>query len=561
MLGLALGVLGLGMASAAFSGNTGSTLSLASTSLNGYAPTSASATRTSGTACQVTWTPAAGVPAGVTYEVTDGAGGVLATGLTGTTTSVTVGSGAVTPTVRVRKNLWVSSTQTSAPTCAAAGPDAPTAVTATLGDGQLTVAWTPGADNGSPITSYTATASPGGASCTTAATSCVIPGLVNGTVYAVTVTATNTNGTSVASTTVLGAAGVAAALYGSGVNGNGELGDGTTTQRTSFTQAGAVTTWTQASAGSNFSCMVRANSTLWCVGLNGLGQLGNGGTANTTTITQVGTGTTWLAVSAGSGHACAVRTDTTLWCWGYNNSGQVGDATSGTNRLNPTQVSVPAATGWRQVSAGLNHTCAVRTDATLYCWGANGSGQLGLGDTTTRTSPTQVTVPATTGWDQAGAGDSHTCAHRTDNTIYCWGWNSVGQVGDASTTQRLSPVVVTGGISTWASVWAAPYLQTCATRSDGTAWCWGVNADGELGDASTTNRTTGPVQVAGGATTWTQLSTGATHTCALRTNRSAWCWGRNSNGQLGDGTTTTPRSSPTQVATLIRARLAQPAAQ
>jgi len=174
-------------------------------------------------------------------------------------------------------------------------------------------------------------------------------------------------------------------------------------------------------------------------------------------------------------------------CWGYNNYGSVGDA-SPTNRPLPTAVrnynGMPGSlTGITQLSAGDNHVCGLRPDRTVVCWGRNTYGQLGDGTTTQRTSP--VLVPTITDAVELTAGANHTCVRRATGTVMCWGYNTYGGLGDSSTTQRTLPVVV-AGLSDAATLTAGSY-HTCARRADGATFCWGYNNNGQLGDGWTVN--------------------------------------------------------------------------
>jgi len=245
------------------------------------------------------------------------------------------------------------------------------------------------------------------------------------------------------------------------------------------------------------------------------------------------------AISAGGFHSCAL-VGGQVECWGYNNYGQVGDGTT-TQRNNPVLLANP--TNVTQLSAGKYHTCALRSNGTVYCWGQNTYGQIGDGTNTNRHSPTQVRLNAGTYLTdavQVSSGGGHTCAIRSNGTVWCWGYNPFGQLGNNSITSTTYPVQASG-INNAAWV-AAGHNHSCALLSDNTVWCWGYNAYGEVGDGSTLNRTT-PRQVVGPGgsgylTGVTGLSSGRFHSCALLSDGSAYCWGDNDNGELGDGTTT-----------------------
>jgi alpha-tubulin suppressor-like RCC1 family protein len=235
-------------------------------------------------------------------------------------------------------------------------------------------------------------------------------------------------------------------------------------------------------------------------------------------------------VSAGELHSCGVTTSDYAYCWGYNGSGQIGDNTYST-RFTPILVAV----GWiqfRQVSAGYAHSCGVTPTNYAYCWGNNAHGQLGDGTTTNRPWPVQVAGGLAV--RRIGAGERHTCATTTSNVAYCWGNNTWGQLGDGTTTRRTSPVQVTGGRS-YRLVTAGGHHTCGVVPVTNAAYCWGWNGWGQLGDNSTTDRSV-PVAVAGGRT-FGGVSAGGYHSCGTGLSGSAYCWGRNSSGQLGDGTT------------------------
>lgn len=290
------------------------------------------------------------------------------------------------------------------------------------------------------------------------------------------------------------------------------------------------------------SCGIRSDGTLWCWGSNANGQLGDGTLIARTYPVRVGTGSDWSFVATGNTHTCATRTDGTLWCWGNNSSGRLGDGTS-TQRTTPTRIGT--ASDWFTVAAGNTHTCAIKTTGTLWCWGANSNYQLGLGDTATRTSPVQVGSVNT--WSAVVATSSNSnCARRSDGTLWCWGSNTTGVLGQGNTTTLTALVQVSPGVTTWSEL-AAGYAHVCATRTDGTLWCWGRNSLGQLGDNSTTQRTS-PTQIGAAIGAWSRVTGGAEHTCATRTTGELYCWGKNAYGQLGDGATTN-RNTPTRVGT------------
>jgi len=283
---------------------------------------------------------------------------------------------------------------------------------------------------------------------------------------------------------------------------------------------------------------------LWTWGRNNYGQLGDGTITNQSLpVTTAGAGTTWCQVGSGIYHTMAVKTDGTLWSWGANFDGELGTGTT-TDQSSPG-TTAGAGTTWCQTSAGSSHTTAVKTDGTLWTWGRNSSGQLGTGTTTSRSSP-GTTAGAGTTWCQVSAGGYyHTAAIKTDGTLWTWGNNRYGQLGDGTTTSRSSPVTTAGAGTTWCQVGAGS-AHTTAVKTDGTLWTWGYNGYGRLGTGTTTNRSS-PGTTAGAGTTWCQVSASGLHTAAVKTDGTLWTWGYNDCGQLGTGTTTS-RSSPVTTA-------------
>ena len=293
--------------------------------------------------------------------------------------------------------------------------------------------------------------------------------------------------------------------------------------------------WIHIAAGLDFSCGIREGNTLWCWGSNQNSDLGHGPGPDADLPQQITRPTAaWTGVTVGEGHACATRKDGGLWCWGNNGWGQLGLGTPAASAGRPHQVTTPAADGWASAAAGADHTCAVRTDDTLWCWGDNQTGQLGLGSTADQDLPQQVTTPAAGGWASVAAGGLDTCAVRSDATLWCWGFGLYGQLGLGGTGNQDLPQQVTppaaGG---WSRVTASG-LSTCAVRGDTTLWCWGYNRSGETGTGTTVQQDL-PQQVTSPAVDgWTAVAAGLGHTCATRTD-ALWCWGSNLGGELGIG--------------------------
>jgi len=300
-------------------------------------------------------------------------------------------------------------------------------------------------------------------------------------------------------------------LWAWGYNGWGQLGLGDLTDRSSPVQVGGLTNWRQVTTDPvGTTAAVKTDGTLWTWGQNNWGQLGNGNTTNTSSPVQVGALSDWKQAAAGGYYTAAVKTNGTLWAWGYNGLGQLGQG-NGTNYSSPVQVG--ALTNWMQVACGYRHTIAVKTDGTLWAFGSNAYGGLGQGNTTNYSSPVQVGGGGD--WKQVTGGMEFTVALKTDGTLWAWGKNNLGQLGLGHTTGRSSPVQV-GGLSNYRN-WAqasAGYRHSVATKTDGTLWAWGVNNYGQLGQSDTTSRSS-PSQV-GGLTNWKTTSSGQWHILAIK---------------------------------------------
>jgi hypothetical protein len=249
-------------------------------------------------------------------------------------------------------------------------------------------------------------------------------------------------------------------------------------------------------------------------------------------------------VATGHHHSCALLNSGAVKCWGENIYGQLGDGTV-SSRLSPTPV-FGLGSGVTQITVNSYHSCALLSTGAVKCWGKNITSQLGDGSTSNRLSPVQVTG-LTTGVQKIAAGTEHTCALLASGAVKCWGANTYGQLGDGSSVLRSTPVQV-GGLTAAVSQIAAGATHTCALLTTGAVVCWGGNFYGQLGDGTTTNRLN-PTQASGLSAGVSQLTAGHQHTCAVLAAGSLKCWGSNSNGQLGDGTIT-QRVTPTQVSGL-----------
>jgi hypothetical protein len=274
--------------------------------------------------------------------------------------------------------------------------------------------------------------------------------------------------------------------------------------------------------GSSHSALIAADGTLYTWGL--WGETNQAVHSNDTVFYSATPSTLpvadcWRQVAAGDGYTLAIRQDGTLWGWGQNAAGQLGDGTR-TSRYHPVQVG--HAANWQRISAYYNLSLGVRTDGTLWAWGTNSNGQLGL-DTLSR-SYVPRRVGTATNWTEVVAGFWHCVGVRADGTLWAWGDNRLC-LFDADSTRlyQRTPRQV-GADTTWVAA-AVGWYHTAALRTDGTLWTWGRNHFGMLGN--NTHRSSRVPQQAGTDTSWRQVSAGGQHTMAVRSDGTLWAWGRN----------------------------------
>ena len=329
-----------------------------------------------------------------------------------------------------------------------------------------------------------------------------------------------------------------------GHNAAGHLGDGTTIDRSTPINVSGLTSGVSAiAAGWYHTCALTTAGGVKCWGYNGFGQLGDGtGTQRSTPVNVSGLTSGVSAIAAGAYHTCALTTAGGVKCWGYNNDGQLGDGTA-TVRTTPADVS-GLTSGVGAIAAGENHACALTSGGGVKCWGNNSNGQLGDGTVTSRLAP--VDVYGLTGTVSAiAAGWYHTCALTSAGGGQCWGYNGSGQLGDGTTIDRVTPVDVSG-LNSGVSAIAAGAIHSCALTGTGGAKCWGNSTSGQLGDGTTRTQRLTPVDVSGLTSGVSAIAAGFYQTCALTSVGGVKCWGSNGLGQLGDSTTT-GRTTPVEV--------------
>ena len=342
---------------------------------------------------------------------------------------------------------------------------------------------------------------------------------------------------------------------------NGKVtGMGVGTETINATQENVVGTisltitspWTAVATGGYQTIARKADGNLYAWGQNIQGQLGDSSTANRNAPVQVNAGagtTTWRMVAVGDQFAVGIRTAATsgtgtstggtLWAWGYNQNGQLGDGTQ-TNRSVPVQIGKDS--DWTYVSAGKGHVLALKgATNTLYSWGRNDTGQMGDGTLIGKLVPTKI---GTASWLTVSAGATHSIGLQKDGTLWTWGGNSDGQLGNATSGSTAIQAPTKIGNLTFTSV-SAGAAHSMAIGANGSLFAWGQGSFGQLGNNGVANLTS-PTQI-GTDTNWSVVAAGAIHTMAVRTDGTLWGWGSNIEGQLGDGNG--DEVSPVQIGT------------
>jgi len=335
-------------------------------------------------------------------------------------------------------------------------------------------------------------------------------------------------------------------LFSWGLNTSGQLGQNiiTSTNRSSpVLISGGGNTWKTIDAGREFAAAIKTDGTLWTWGSNNLGQLGTNTTVGRSSpqTTIVG-GNDWKSVTAAGSSILSIKTDGTRWGWGDNSFGQLGNNTNTTYYSFPTIIDAGDTT-WKQLSMGeYLHASGIKTNGTLWTWGVNAYGALGSNNTIDRSSP-QTTVAGGTSWKQVSSGYYFNAAIKTDGTLWTWGDNFKGNLGNNNIINRSSPQTTVAGGNNWKTISSSKtYYSLSGIKTDGTLWTWGDNFEGELGSNNTVNRSS-PGTVSGGGTDWKSTYINSFASFAIKTDGTLWAWGYNSDGQLGTNNTIL-RSSP-----------------
>ena len=337
--------------------------------------------------------------------------------------------------------------------------------------------------------------------------------------------------------------------WGHGYNQWGQLGLGTNINVLTPTLVGNSNDWKSVFAGSLNTFVIKNNGTLWGTGCNSKGQLGIGTFSPTIGINgfiQVGNANNWKYISADREHTLGVKTDGTLWSWGSNYQGKLGDGTL-TDRLSPTQIG--SDNNWSKVAIGLHQSFGLKNNGTIWGWGLHSSGALGLAPLSSGVynSPTQIGIGSDWSDISSSCSSIHTLALKNNGTLYVFGssWASgSGALGLGDSINQVSYPTQIGNDSDWIYINSA-FNTSFAIKTNGTLWGWGQNDYGQLGDGTTVDKNV-PTQI-GTDSDWVAVSAGRLHTIALKNNGALYSWGNNANGELGNNGINSNSNTPENI--------------
>ena len=324
-------------------------------------------------------------------------------------------------------------------------------------------------------------------------------------------------------------------MWSWGWNIDGELGDGTNTDQNTPLLISTNNVWQFISTGTSQTQAIKSDGTLWAWGYNPAGELGDGTNANRNIPTQIGVDNNWQIVCAGMSKTLGIKNNGTLWAWGAN-TGDYGNGTVNTSG-GGSSISIPTQIGtgmnWQSCSSGRDFSVAIKTNGTLWSCGQNIKGQLGNGNNLNFIPYIYFwnQISSSTSWQTTSAGDYFTTALKSDGTLWAWGDNQYGQLGNSTYISSYVPIQI-GTDNNWQTI-RSGYSTTLALKNDGTLWAWGSNYHGQLGNGTNQNRNF-PTQI-GSDNDWQSISIDSGHSMAVKTNGTLWGWGWNSFGQLGDG--------------------------
>ena len=294
-------------------------------------------------------------------------------------------------------------------------------------------------------------------------------------------------------------------MWSWGDNYSGNLGNLTEIYFSSPVQIGLNHVWSDVKTFGNHTIAKRSDNTLWSWGDNYYGQLGDLTTENKSSPVQVGADNDWEYFAAGEGFSGAIKTDGTIWMWGYNNSGVFGNNSIEEYYSSPVQIGID--TDWKEITFGRYSCAGIKEDGSLYTWGDNDNGCLGQNDSNPKSSPVQI--GSDTNWKQVAFSTDNNPAYmlglKTNGTIWSWGDNGYGQLGNGEQGTDISSPIQIGSDSNWKFV-ATGYLVSYGIKTDGSLWAWGNNGYGEFGNGTNVS-TSSPVQIMTDKIGWTSIST------------------------------------------------------